>query len=62
MIQTPDKTIYRVSRGSFMGQPFGEVAVVSETSVTLHQYLQDGVTGQWSERMSSLQVEDDEGG
>jgi len=60
LIRTPDNTIYRVSRGSFIGQQFGEVAVVTETSVTLHEYLQDGVTGQWSERMSSLQLQDDE--
>jgi len=45
-----------------MGQQFGEVAVVTATSVSPHECLQDGVTGQWTERMSSLQLQDDEQG
>jgi type IV pilus assembly protein PilP len=60
LIRTPENTIYRVTRGSFVGQQLGEVAAVSETSVTLHEYLQDAVTGRWSERVSSLQLQDGE--
>ena len=62
LIRTPEHAIYRVGRGSFMGQQLGEVAAISETSVTLHEYVQDTVTGQWSERVSNLLLRDDERG
>ena len=62
LIRTPENAIYRVARGSFMGQQLGEVAAISEASVTLHEYVQDTVTGQWSERVSNLLLQDGERG
>jgi len=62
LVRTPENAIYRVGRGSFIGQQLGQVAAISETSITLHEYVQDTVTGQWGERVSKLQLQEGERG
>jgi len=59
LIKTPDNNLYRVKNGNYMGQNFGVVAMISETSVTLKELIQD-TTGSWSERTSTLQLLDEE--
>lgn len=59
VIRTPDNNLYRVSAGNYMGQNFGAVALISESSVTLKELIQD-TNGSWSERTSTLQLLDEE--
>jgi type IV pilus assembly protein PilP len=59
LIKTPDNNLYRVRNGNYMGQNFGVVAMITETSVTLKELIQD-TTGSWSERTSTLQLLDEE--
>ena len=59
LIKTPDNSLYRVNNGNYVGQNFGVVAMISETSVTLKELIQD-TNGSWSERTSTLQLLDDE--
>jgi type IV pilus assembly protein PilP len=59
LIKTPDSNLYRVTNGNYMGQNFGVIAMITETSITLKELIQD-TTGSWSERTSQLQLLDEE--
>jgi type IV pilus assembly protein PilP len=41
LILTPDKNLYRVKSGDFMGQNFGRIVEISETSIKLKELVQD---------------------
>ena len=57
LIQTPDKSVYRVAKGNRLGENFGAVAEVTETFVRLQEHVEDG--GLWTERVASLNLVDD---
>ncbi len=59
LVKTPDNNLYRVHNGNYMGQNFGVVAMITDTSVTLKELIQD-INGSWSERTSTLQLLDEE--
>lgn len=59
LIKTPDANLYRVRNGNYLGQNFGVVAMITDTSVTLKELIQD-TNGSWSERTSTLQLLDEE--
>lgn len=59
LVKTPDNNLYRVAAGNYMGQNFGLVAMIAETSVTLKEMIQD-TNGSWTERTSTLQLLDQE--
>lgn len=56
LIKTPDNSLYRVRPGNYVGQNFGVITVISESSVTLKEVIQDSSSGSWTERTSSLQL------
>jgi type IV pilus assembly protein PilP len=60
LIKTPDSNLYRVRNGNYMGQNFGVVAMITESSITLKELIQDTTNGSWSERTSTLQLLDEE--
>ncbi len=53
-----DKTIYRVAKGNYMGQNFGQVVAVNDQDVQLKEVVQDSL-GDWAERMSTLTLIED---
>jgi len=53
VVRTPDKAIYHVRKGNYMGQNFGLVTQISDSEVTLREIVQDSA-GDWSERTSTL--------
>jgi type IV pilus assembly protein PilP len=55
LIKTPDTNLYRVRRGNYLGQNFGVIAMITESSIQLKELIQD-TTGSWSERTSNLQL------
>ena len=55
LVRTPDNTLYRVRQGNYIGQNFGFITQITDSSVTLKEIVQDG-TGDWSERVSTLQL------
>jgi type IV pilus assembly protein PilP len=59
LIKTPDSNLYRVHRGNYLGQNFGQIAMIAEGSITLKELIQD-TTGSWSERTSNLQLLEEE--
>ena len=47
--------LYRIKRGSYMGQNFGVVTGIDEGQISLKELVQD-TGGEWVERASALQL------
>ncbi len=58
-IVSADKTLYQVTVGNYMGQNFGVVTKITENDVTLKELIED-TNGDWVERMSTLQLQEQE--
>lgn len=58
LIQPPDAPVQQVKIGSYMGQNFGVVVDITESAVVLKEIVQDEVTGDWSERTSSINLQE----
>lgn len=55
VIRAPDGKLHRVKVGNYMGLNFGLIQEVTDTEVIIKEMVQDSA-GDWSERMSSLQL------
>ena len=53
-----DKLLYQVQPGSYLGQNYGRITAISETSIQLREIVQDA-TGDWIERMTSLELQEE---
>lgn len=52
-------TLFQVSTGHYMGQNFGVVTNVTENEITLKELIED-TNGDWVERVSTLQLQEQE--
>jgi type IV pilus assembly protein PilP len=57
VIKTPDKAIYHVHKGNYLGQNFGVVVGISDSEVKLKEIVQDSA-GDWTERDSTLTLQE----
>ena len=55
LVRTPDKDLYQVRQGNYLGQNFGVITGVSDGEIKLKELVQDGA-GDWTERSSTLQL------
>ena len=55
LISAPDDTVYRVQPGNHLGQNFGEILSISETTIVIKEIIPNG-TGGWVDREVSLQL------
>jgi len=55
LISAPDDTVYRVQPGNHLGQNFGEILSISETTLVIKEIIPNG-TGGWVDREVSLQL------
>ena len=55
LVRTPNRDLYQVRTGNYMGQNFGVITGVGESEVRLKELVQDGA-GDWTERSSTLQL------
>ncbi len=55
VIRAPDGKLHRVKAGNYVGLNFGLIQEVADTEVKVKEMVQDSA-GDWSERMSSLQL------
>lgn len=53
LVQSPDKVVYRVSAGQYMGQADGKIVGVTPTEIKLVELVADGAGG-WIEQPTSL--------
>jgi type IV pilus assembly protein PilP len=56
LVKTPEKDIYQVKPGNYMGQNFGVVTDITESEIKMKELVQDG-SGDWTERTSALQLQ-----
>ncbi len=55
LIAAPDDTVYRVQPGNHIGQNFGEILSISETTIKIKEIIPNG-SGGWVDREVSLQL------
>jgi type IV pilus assembly protein PilP len=56
LVRTPDRDVYQIRAGNYVGQNFGVVTGIGEGEVKLKELVQDG-GGDWTERSSTLQLQ-----
>jgi type IV pilus assembly protein PilP len=61
LILTPDKNLYRVKSGDFMGQNFGRIVEISETTIKIKELVQDSGSD-WKEEDRTMLLLDEQGG
>ena len=55
LVKTPEKDVYQVRQGNYMGQNYGVVIGISDSDIKLKELVQDGA-GEWTERSSALNL------
>ena len=58
LVRTPDRDVYQVKAGNYLGQNYGVVTNIGEGEIKLKELVQDGA-GDWAERSSTLQLQTD---
>lgn len=53
LISAPDKSVYRVQIGNYVGKNYGKIVSISETSLKLVEIIPSG-TGSWVDREAAL--------
>lgn len=53
LVSAPDKSVYRVQVGNYVGKNFGKIVSISETSIKLVEIIPSG-TGNWVDREAAL--------
>ena len=60
LVKSPDNNIFRVSSGNYLGQNFGLITEISESTIKLKEIVQDS-GGDWTERISTLTLAEEPG-
>ena len=50
-----DSSVYRIKKGSYLGQNFGLITDITENQISLKELVQDA-SGDWTERKIALQI------
>lgn len=53
LVGAPDKSVYRVQIGNYIGKNYGKIVSITETSIKLVEIIPSG-TGSWVDREASL--------
>lgn len=54
-VKAPDKTIYRVRKGNYLGMNYGRITRIDETKIEVLEIIPDGMGG-WVKRPNSLSL------
>ena len=60
LVKSPDNNVLTVKSGNYLGQNFGQITEISESTVKLKEIVQDS-GGDWTERISTLTLTEDAG-
>ena len=60
LVKSPDNNLFRVKPGSYMGQNFGLITEISESTIKLKEIVQDS-TGDCTERVSTMNLAEEAG-
>jgi type IV pilus assembly protein PilP len=58
LIKTPDNGVQQVKVGNYVGLNFGLVTEINDTAVILKEIVQDDLSGDWTERTSSINLQE----
>lgn len=58
LVRAPDNTLFRVRNGNYVGQNFGRIVGISESSIKLKELVQDGA-GNWEEKDQVLLLQEE---
>ena len=58
LLRTPDSGIQQVKIGNFIGQNYGMVTQITDSEVVLKEIVQDDLSGDWVERVTSLTLQE----
>lgn len=61
LVRSPDNNLFRVRTNNYIGQNFGLITEITESSIRLRELIQDG-NGEWSERITLLQLQEETAG
>jgi type IV pilus assembly protein PilP len=53
LVKSPDNNLFRVKLGNYLGQNFGLITEITETTIKLKEIVQDS-GGDWTERISTM--------
>lgn len=57
LVRTPDNNIFQVKAGNYLGQNFGRITAVSDSSIKLKEIVQDS-NGNWEEKEQTLLLQE----
>jgi type IV pilus assembly protein PilP len=57
LIKTPDNNLFRVRAGNYLGQNFGRITGINESTIKLKEIVQDS-GGSWEEKDQALQLQE----
>jgi len=58
LLKTPDNTVQQVRLGNYVGQNFGRITEIVDSEVTLHEIVQDELSGDWVNRTTKLALQE----
>ena len=58
LVKSPDNNLFRVKLGNYIGQNFGLITEISESTIKLKEIVQDS-GGDWTERVSTMTLIDE---
>ncbi|HAE99841.1 MAG TPA: pilus assembly protein PilP [Methylophilaceae bacterium] len=58
LVKTPDNTVQQVKIGNYLGTNYGLVTAINDNEVVLKEIVQDDLSGDWVERISSLSLQE----
>jgi type IV pilus assembly protein PilP len=58
LIKTPDNTIQQIKVGNYLGPNYGLVTAINESDIALKEIVQDDLTGDWTERTASINLQE----
>jgi type IV pilus assembly protein PilP len=61
LVVTPERDVFQVRVGNYLGQNYGVITEIGDSELKLKELLQDGA-GDWTERSSSLQLQQQQSG
>ncbi|MGB2833803.1 MAG: pilus assembly protein PilP [Methylotenera sp.] len=58
LLKTPDNGVQQVKPGNFIGQNYGLVTKVTDSELVLKEIVQDDLSGDWVERVTTLALQE----
>lgn len=59
LLKTPDNAVQQVKLGNYVGQNFGRVTQITGSEIVLKEIVQDDLSGDWIERISTLTLQEE---